>query len=150
MPDPLSSTQRATLLVRLLGIFRPQRPKETPQQPLAPATLLDAAFLRQLESLSLAARGVATGGVSGEHASRRKASSVEFADYRGYVPGDDFRMIDWNVYARLGELCLKLTQARENVTLHLLLDASQSMEWGEPSKFLFARRLAAALGVVAL
>lgn len=119
--------------------------------PVVPATgLLDEAFLRQLQSLSLAARGASTAGLIGEHASRRRASSVEFADYRGYVPGDDFRMIDWNVYARLGELCLKLTQARENVILHLLIDASASMAWGEPAKFLFARRLAAALGVVAL
>jgi hypothetical protein len=134
----------------LLAIVRPRRSVEARREPLAPTALLDAAFLQQLESLSLAARGVVTGGLIGEHASRRKASSVEFADYRGYVPGDDFRLIDWNVYARLGELCLKLTQARENVTLHLLLDASRSMGWGEPAKFLFARRLAAALGVVAL
>jgi uncharacterized protein (DUF58 family) len=128
---------------------RTQR-RESARTVLPGAALLDAGFLAQLETLSLAARGAPTGGLIGEHASRRKASSIEFADYRGYVPGDDFRLIDWNVYARLGELCLKLTQARENVTLHLLLDASQSMDWGEPTKFLVARRLAAALGVVSL
>jgi uncharacterized protein (DUF58 family) len=75
---------------------------------------------------------------------------VEFADYRDYRPGDDFRLIDWNVYARLGELTLRLTEATEATTLHLLLDCSGSMAWGLPSKFRLMQRLAAALGCVAL
>lgn len=115
-----------------------------------PNVLLDSAFLRRLESLQLNAPHAATAGLAGEHASRRKAHSVEFADHRNYAPGDDFRLIDWNVYARLGELCLKLTQARENLAVHLLIDCSASMDWGHPNKLLYAKRVAAALGAVAL
>ena len=59
-------------------------------------------------------------------------------------------MIDWNVYARLGELCLKLTEARENLSVHLLIDCSASMDWGRPNKLLYAKRVAAALGALAL
>jgi uncharacterized protein (DUF58 family) len=92
----------------------------------------------------------ATAGLAGEHISRRKAHSVEFADHRNYAPGDDFRLVDWNVYARLGELFLKLTEARENLSLHILIDCSPSMDWGRPNKLLYAKRVAAALGAMAL
>jgi uncharacterized protein (DUF58 family) len=112
--------------------------------------LLDSAFLQRLEHLSLRVGRSGTTGFAGEHASRRKAHSVEFADYRDYRPGDDFRLIDWNVYARLGELTLRLTEATEATTLHLLLDCSASMAWGAPSKLRTMQRLAAALGCVAL
>ena len=115
-----------------------------------PDVLLDGAFLRQLETLRFNAPRAATAGLAGEHASRRKAHSVEFADHRNYAPGDDFRLIDWNVYARLGELCLKLTEARENLAVHVLLDCSASMDWGRPNKLLYAKRVAAALGTLAL
>src|SRR5581483_4606843 len=115
-----------------------------------PNVLLDSAFLRQVESLHFNAPRAATAGLAGEHASRRKAHSIEFADHRNYAPGDDFRLIDWNVYARLGELCLKLTEARENLSVHLLIDCSASMDWGRPNKLLYARRIAAALGALAL
>jgi uncharacterized protein (DUF58 family) len=112
--------------------------------------LLDSAFLQRLEHLSLRVGRTGTSGLAGEHASRRKAHSVEFADYRDYRPGDDFRLIDWNVYARLGELTLRLTEATEATTLHLLLDCSASMAWGVPSKLRAMQRLAAALGCIAL
>lgn len=112
--------------------------------------LLDSAFLQRLEHLSLRVARSGTTGFAGEHASRRKAHSVEFADYRDYRPGDDFRLIDWNVYARLGELTLRLTEATESTTLHLLLDCSASMAWGVPSKVRTMQRLAAALGCIAL
>jgi len=115
-----------------------------------PRVLLDGAFLRQVEALHFNVSRSATAGLSGEHASRRRAHSIEFADHRSYVAGDDFRLIDWNVYARLGELCLKLTEARENISVHLLLDCSASMDWGHPNKLLYARRVAAGLGAVAL
>jgi uncharacterized protein (DUF58 family) len=115
-----------------------------------PDVLLDGPFLRQLETLRFNAPRAATAGLAGEHASRRKAHSVEFADHRNYAPGDDFRLIDWNVYARLGELCLKLTEARENLAVHVLLDCSASMDWGRPNKLLYAKRVAAALGTLAL
>ncbi len=112
--------------------------------------LLDGPFLKRLEHLTLRVGRHGTTGFAGDHASPRKASSVEFADYRDYRPGDDFRLIDWNVYARLGELTLRLTEATEAVNLHLLLDCSGSMAWGLPSKFRVMQRLAAALGCVAL
>ncbi len=123
-----------------------------PADPAAddPDVLLDGAFLRQVESLHFNAPRAITAGLAGEHTSRRKAHSVEFADHRNYAPGDDFRLIDWNVYARLGELCLKLTEARENLSIHLLIDCSASMDWGRPNKLLYARRTAAALGALAL
>jgi uncharacterized protein (DUF58 family) len=112
--------------------------------------LLDSAFLRRLEHFSLRVGRSGTTGFAGEHPSLRKAHSVEFADYRDYRPGDDFRLIDWNVYARLGELTLRVTEATESTTLHLLLDCSASMEWGVPAKFRAAQRLAAALGCIGL
>lgn len=115
-----------------------------------PNLLLDGMFLRQVEALHVNAPRAATAGLAGEHTSRRKAHSVEFADHRNYAPGDDFRLIDWNVYARLGELCLKLTEARENLSVHLLIDCSASMDWGRPNKLLYAKRVAAALGALAL
>jgi uncharacterized protein (DUF58 family) len=112
--------------------------------------LLSSAFLKRIEHLSLRVGRHGTTGFAGEHASTRKASSVEFADYRNYRPGDDFRLIDWNVYARLGQLTLRLTEATEATTLHLLLDCSGSMAYGIPSKFRTMQRLAAALGCMAL
>lgn len=112
--------------------------------------LLDEAFLRRLERLNLMARRGARANTIGEHQSRRRAASLEFADYRHYVSGDDLRRIDWNVYGRLNSLYLKLTEATENVAVHLLLDTSQSMDWGEPSKLLYGRQLVAALGYLAL
>jgi uncharacterized protein (DUF58 family) len=95
-------------------------------------------------------RGLVSAGVAGEHRSRRHASSAEFSDFRRYVPGDDFRQIDWNAYARLDGIFLKLTEAKVEVPVHLLLDCSQSMNWGNPNKLAFARRLAAAIGYLAL
>ena len=112
--------------------------------------LLDETFLRRLERLNLLTRQATRTGTVGEHRSRRRAASLEFADYRRYVVGDDIRRIDWNVYSRLGSLFLKLTEAKEDVALHLLLDCSQSMNWGQPSKLLYARQLVAALGYLAL
>ena len=103
--------------------------------------LLSSAFLRRVESLSLSVGRRSTTGFVGEHSSIRKAHSVEFADYRDYRPGDDIRLIDWNVYARLGQLTLRLTEAAEATTLHLLLDCSASMAFGVPTKFRTAQRV---------
>jgi uncharacterized protein (DUF58 family) len=82
--------------------------------------------------------------------SRGRAPSTDFVDYRGYLPGDDFRQIDWNVYSRLDQLYVKQTEARERLTLHLMLDCSASMDLGDPNKFDYARQLAAAVGYVSL
>lgn len=118
--------------------------------PPAPRRVLDAEFLRKLERLALVARRVRAGHAKGERKSTRKGSSVEFADYRDYVQGDDLRHVDWNLFGRLDALYLKLFQEQEDLTLHLLVDVSASMAFGAPSKIDFACKTAAALGYIAL
>lgn len=111
---------------------------------------IDDAFLSRLRRASLLSQRRLTDGLTGEHASARKASALEFADYRSYTPGDDFRRVDWNAYLRLDHLLVKTADAPERLALHLLLDGSKSMEWGSPGKFSYARRLAVGLAHVAL
>src|SRR3972149_4109435 len=86
--------------------------------------------------------------MKGERRSKRKGQSVEFADFRAYVPGDDLRTIDWNLYARLDKLIVKLFLEEEDLHFYTLIDASRSMDFGEPSKLDYAKQLAAALGFV--
>ena len=112
--------------------------------------LFDETFLRRLEGLALAYRRLAVSQMQGERRSARRGQSVEFSDFRPYTLGDDFRRIDWNAYARLERLFIKLFVEEEDVTLHLLVDTSPSMNWGEPDKLSFAARLAGALSYVAL
>jgi uncharacterized protein (DUF58 family) len=107
-------------------------------------------FLAQLERLTLASRRAFRGRVRGERRSPRKGHSVEFCDYRAYGVGDDLRYVDWNVFGRLDRLHVKLFVDEEDLCLHLLVDASRSMEFGRPSKLAYAVRLAAALGFVGL
>src|SRR6188508_513510 len=113
-------------------------------------TVFDEAFLRQLERLLLLMRSPARGGLKGGRRSVKRGQSVEFADYREYALGDDLRQLDWNVYARLEKLFVKLFIEEEDVTVTLLLDASASMATGHPQKLTFAKRAAAALGYIAL
>jgi uncharacterized protein (DUF58 family) len=103
---------------------------------------------RQLDRLSFVGRRPARAGTGGEHVSRRPAPSTDFVDYRPYVPGDDFRRIDWNVYGRLGSLHVKVTEGRERLDVLLVLDCSSSMDYGEPDKLDFATQLVAALAYV--
>ncbi len=112
--------------------------------------LFDATFLRKLEMLSLSAKRAFRGQMRGEQRSTRTGASVEFADYRQYNPGDDFRRIDWNAYARLDNLLLKLFREEEDLHLYLLVDGSASMNFGAPNKFDYVRRVAGALAYVAL
>jgi uncharacterized protein (DUF58 family) len=112
--------------------------------------VLDAEFLRRLERLALVAKRVHLGAAKGERKSKRKGSSVEFADYREYVQGDDLRHVDWNIAGRLDHLYLKLFQEQEDLTLHVLIDASTSMNYGTPRKIDFACKVAAAVGYIAL
>jgi uncharacterized protein (DUF58 family) len=107
-------------------------------------------FLAQLERLSLASRRTFRGHVKGERRSPRKGHSVEFCDYRAYGVGDDLRYVDWNIYSRLDRLHVKLFVDEEDLCLHVLLDASRSMDFGTPTKLEYAVRLAAALGFVGL
>lgn len=112
--------------------------------------LYDPAFLQRLENLSLMVRRVMGGKVRGERRGPRPGAGVEYRDFRAYVPGDDIRYLDWNVYRRLERLVLKLYVEEEDLCLHLLIDGSASMGYGKPSKFDYALRAAAAFAYIAL
>ncbi len=111
---------------------------------------LDARTLQQLDNLALITRRSMASGRPGRRRSPLAGSSMEFADYRRYAPGDDFRRIDWRAYARLERLFLRLFEAEENLTVTILIDCSDSMQYGEPSKSSLALTLAAALAYIAL
>lgn len=112
--------------------------------------IFDGEFLRKLERLELLAKKIFRGLLRGEHTTQRRGRGLEFSDFRRYRPGDDFRHIDWNIFSRLDRLFLKLYASEEDITLHVLLDTSASMGFGEPLKFDYARRLAAALAYIGL
>ncbi|HVX59822.1 MAG TPA: DUF58 domain-containing protein, partial [Pirellulales bacterium] len=112
--------------------------------------LLSPELLVQLEKLELVSRKVFRGRMKGERRSKRKGQSVEFADFRNYVHGDDLRFIDWNTYARLDRLFLKLFLEEEDLHFYTLIDASDSMNFGDPTKLQYAKQLAAALGFIGL
>lgn len=118
--------------------------------PVSPPELLPPDLMSQLERLELVTRKVFRGRMKGERRSKRKGESVEFADFRNYTPGDDLRRLDWNLYARLDKLILKLFLEEEDLHFYTLIDASPSMAFGEPTKLEYAKRLAAALGFVGL
>lgn len=107
-------------------------------------------FLKKLESMAFLLKKARAGRYSGLHRSTRKGQSVEFADYRAYVAGDDFRQMDWHAYARLDRLFIKLFMEENDLSIHLLLDTSGSMELEGSSKHLIATQLAGALGYLAL
>ena len=112
--------------------------------------LLEPEFMRRLGRLRVLVRRRFAGTTGGARRSTRRGSSAEFADHRPYYHGDDVRRIDWNAYARLEELVLRLYVAEEDLTVYLLLDASLSSSVGHPPKIEVAKRIAAALGYVAL
>lgn len=115
-----------------------------------PDTLFDPSFLARLESLSLLARRIVAGQMRAERRSSRHGSSIEFAEYRPFVSGDDWRHIDWNAFARWRQLVLKLFVEEEDLHVHLLLDCTGSMNWGQPVKFDYARQIAAGLAYITL
>jgi uncharacterized protein (DUF58 family) len=110
----------------------------------------DESFLRRLERLALVARHASSGQTQGERRSPKRGQSVEFSDFRPYVAGDDFRRIDWNAYARLERFFIKLFVEEEDLAVHLLVDNSRSMRWGEPEKLDYAVHIAGAIGYIAL
>jgi len=112
--------------------------------------LLNPELLAQLERLELVSRKIFRGRLKGERRSTRKGQSVEFADFRNYVAGDDLRFIDWNTYARLDKLFLKMFFEEEDLHFYALIDASPSMDFGSPTKLRYAKQLAAALGFIGL
>ncbi|HZZ78638.1 MAG TPA: DUF58 domain-containing protein [Gemmataceae bacterium] len=114
------------------------------------APLLDPQFLHRLEQLELVSRKIFLGLMKGERKSKRKGQSVEFADYKNYVIGDDLRHLDWNLYARLDRLFIRLFQEEEDLHFYVLIDNSLSMDFGTPSKLHYARQVAAALAFIGL
>src|SRR3989442_3471465 len=114
------------------------------------APLLDPEFLTRLEQLELVSRKIFLGRMKGERRSKRKGQSVEFADYRNYVIGDDLRFLDWNLFARLERLFIRLFMEEEDLHFEVLVDNSLSMDFGSPSKLHYAKQLAAALGFIGL
>lgn len=112
--------------------------------------LLDPQFMSRLDALDVLSRKILQGKLQGERRSKRRGQSVEFADHRPYVVGDDLRFVDWNIYGRLERLFLKLFLEEQDLTVHIVVDGSASMSLGEPSKELFIKKLAAALGYVSL
>src|SRR5438128_5557145 len=124
-------------------------PRNPPTTDMA-AALLEPALLRRLEGLALQVRRAVSGQMGGERRSRKRGRSIEFADFRNYTPGDDFRLIDWNAYARLDRFILPLFVGEEELPLSLFIDLSGSMDWGKPNKAETARRLAGAIAYVAL
>jgi hypothetical protein len=119
-------------------------------QPAAREPLFEPVFVRALQTVALAGRRTPSGRAAGQWRSRTSGSSVEFSDYRTYAPGDEFRRIDWNAYARLERLFVRLYRAEEDLALSIALDSSASMGWGKPSKARLAAQLAGALTFVAL
>ncbi len=124
-------------------------PSPTPR-PLTIDDLLGPALIARLDRFDLLSRKVFAGKLPGERRSKRRGHSVEFDDYRSYVPGDDLRRIDWNVFARFDRFFVKLFREEEDLALHLVIDASPSMDAGDPSKLVLAQRLAMALGYIGL
>ena len=112
--------------------------------------LLDPEFLHKLEQLELVSRKIFVGRMKGERKSKRRGSSVEFADHRNYAVGDDLRHIDWNVYGRLDKLFLKLFLEEEDLHFYTLIDISLSMDFGDPTKLHYAKQVAAALAFIGL
>jgi uncharacterized protein (DUF58 family) len=112
--------------------------------------MLSENFLQRLDALQLAMRAPAHGGAGGLRRSRSLGSSVEFSDFREYAPGDDLRRVDWNAYARFDRLFLKLFMEEQETCVHILLDCSASMDFGEPSKWQMAQNLAQLLCYMAI
>ncbi|GAB4520692.1 MAG: DUF58 domain-containing protein [Phycisphaerales bacterium] len=131
------------------------------RKPASIDALLDGRMMARLERLDLRSRRMFPGKLQGERRSKQRGQSVEFEDFRNYVPGDDLRFIDWNVYARLDRLFIKIFQEEQDMALHLAIDASASMDAGDPvpagterrgsaTKLEHSARLAMALGYLSL
>ncbi|MBX3183627.1 MAG: DUF58 domain-containing protein [Polyangiaceae bacterium] len=126
--------------------------------PTKQGDLFDDEFQRKLETLALVSRKVFAGRLRAERRTKKKGSGVEFADHRDYVPGDDFRAVDWNAYQRFGRLLVRLYEEEEDLSIYFIVDCSSSMGFvsggsargASSAKFDYARRLAAALAYVGL
>src|SRR6516225_2769542 len=112
--------------------------------------LFDDEFQRKLDYLALVSRRVFAGRLRAERRTKKSGTGVEFADYREYQPGDDFRYLDWNVYQRFDRLLLRLYEEEEDLAIYFVVDASSSMGFGDAKKLRYAKRVAAALAYVGL
>src|SRR5687767_1693058 len=129
---------------------RPTTPPPLPASSSSSTLLLDPSFMARLDQLDVMSRKMLAGKMKGERRSKRRGQSVEFADYRNYTVGDDLRFIDWNIYARLDKLFLKLFLEEEDLALYVLVDVSKSCDFGDPNKALYMKKVAAALGYTGL
>jgi uncharacterized protein (DUF58 family) len=114
------------------------------------SSLLTGEMMSKLERMELVSRKIFRGRMKGERRSKRKGQSVEFADFRNYVSGDDLRFIDWNLFARMDRLYLKIFLEEEDLHFFTILDDSVSMDFGEPTKFFVAKQIAASLAYIGL
>jgi uncharacterized protein (DUF58 family) len=121
-----------------------------PQQSSTADLILSSKEFRLLEGLRLNPRKTFSGQIRGERITRKKGISIEFSDYRDYAEGDDLRHLDWNVLARLENAVVKTYQDEEDLAVHLLLDTSPSMDFGDPRKLDAAVKIACAFGYVGL
>ncbi len=127
-----------------------QAPHDMSRRPRRVDELITSDLMVKLDQLDVMSRKIFAGKLQGERRSKKRGQSVEFADFRRYVAGDDLRFIDWNVYARLDKLFLKIFLEEEDLSLQVVIDTSASMDYGRPSKLVFAQRLAMALGYIGL
>jgi uncharacterized protein (DUF58 family) len=123
---------------------------QNPTRPRGIDDLLTSELIAKISRLDYTSKKIFSGKLKGERRSKKRGESVEFADHRPYVSGDDLRHIDWNIFGRLDRLFLKLFLEEEDLALHLVLDCSASADCGSPSKFLFQQKLAMALGYIGL
>jgi uncharacterized protein (DUF58 family) len=131
-----------------VSLFFQDQPKQ--KRPQRVDDLLDAGLMSRIGQLDIVSRKIFAGKLQGERRSKRRGQSVEFADFRQYVHGDDLRFVDWNIFGRLDRLFLKIFLEEEDLSLMIAIDTSASMDWGDPNKLLFAQRLAMALGYIGL
>ena len=123
---------------------------ESVAPPAKEEELFDEEFQRRLDYLAIVSRRIYSGRMRAERRSKKTGSGIEFADHRDYAPGDDFRYLDWNVYQRTGRLLVRLFEEEEDLSVYVILDTSRSMGMGTPAKLTYAKKIAAALGYVAL
>jgi uncharacterized protein (DUF58 family) len=117
---------------------------------MASPFLFDDEFLKKLEYLNIVSKRLFAGQFKAERRAKRRGAGQEFADFRAYVPGDDFRHLDWKAFLRLGKLVLRLYQEEEDLPIYFFLDSSKSMDYGSPSKLDYGRQITAALCYIGL
>ena len=139
-----------------MGVFEAFKKATAPvsrrfvRERVAKEDLFDDEFQRKLEMLAMVSRRVFAGRMRSERRTKKKGSGIEFADHRDYVPGDDFRFVDWGIYQRFNRLLVRLYEEEEDLSIYFIIDCSTSMGFGGGEKFDYARKLCAALAYVGL